>query len=96
MTNCRTCGSEITFKNIDGTFHPINLDGSAHHDICRTIRNEKVKSLGNTFTDNKGNGYLDKDGKKLYMTMSSRVIRGKHYKESACDCIPWEWCQKCA
>lgn len=96
MTKCRSCGTEITFKNVDGVFHPINIDGSAHHDICRTICNDKIMKLGKEFTDHQGEGYLDRNGKKLYMKMSGAAIRGKNYVESSCDCIPWEDCKKCA
>lgn len=96
MTKCKVCGSEITFKNVGGVFHPVNIDGSAHHDVCRTISNKNVIKLGREFTDKQGDGYLDKNDKKLYMKMSSAAIRGINYVESNCDCIPWEDCKKCA
>jgi hypothetical protein len=42
MTNCKKCGSQLTFVKIEGKYHPKNIDGTDHHDVCREITNKAI------------------------------------------------------
>ena len=96
MTKCTKCGSQLTFVKIDGKYHPKNLDGTDHHDVCREITNKAIIERNVKFKDSSGEGFLKQNNERLYMSMRAKPIKGKFYKESSCDCIPWEDCKKCA
>jgi uncharacterized protein YwqG len=40
MAQCYNCGGSISFKKIDGKWHPRNADGSEHWDVCKRMQRE--------------------------------------------------------
>ncbi len=93
MTECKKCGSKITFNKIGNTWFPVNLDGTEHHDVCRDILNAKIKKEGIAFSGGKGSGFVYR-GKHHFTVLKAKIIRGAQYREinHTCGLLPWESC----
>ena len=53
---CKKCGLPIAFKKVGDKWHPTNVDGSDHWDLCNATRRE-----GKTFnpdTDTQSSGFI--------------------------------------
>ncbi len=44
MTQCKKCGEPISFKQLpNGSWCPMNLDGSYHLKLCKRVRRKNQK-----------------------------------------------------
>lgn len=99
MSICKSCGSDVIWRRIDGRWYCYNEDGSEHWDRCSAIRWEQTKATGVFFSKNGDSGYRNSVHGTKMSRQSSGFIRGKDYREDCCDCgLPaWEICsQNCS
>lgn len=101
MATCQACGGELRWVRIGDRWHGQNPDGSDHWDLCSQRKLQHFQKHGTEFANERERGLKVPtkqalNGKTVQMLERvAKVIKGKHYKPSACSCglPPWESCK---